>query len=213
MQAQDVAVELRAEDLGISITAGRAGSAAARGVLFERCRQYLLLVAEREFDPSLCGKLGASDLVQETFLNAERGFRQFRGQTEQELIAWLHRIMQNCAGQEVRRYRRAAKRDVRHERSLTIDFDSGRSFEPAADVETPSRQFAAAEEQDLLAVALSHLPDHYQQVVQLRNADRKSFDEIGDLMGRSPEAVRKMWVRAIEQLRAAMLDGDESQGG
>jgi RNA polymerase sigma-70 factor (ECF subfamily) len=60
-------------------------------------------------------------------------------------------------------------------------------------------------------LALSHLPGHYQEVIHLRNAERKSFEEIWALMGRSSEAVRKLWVRAIEQLRAAMDTDDDSR--
>lgn len=207
MQAQEMAADLDVADAHVEIAAGRNGSAHARGMLFERCRQYLLLVAERDLDPGLRGKMGASDLVQQTFLDAERGFEQFRGQTEEELRAWLVRILQNRAGQEVRRFRLAAKRDVRRELALSSFTADGFELTGASDVETPSRQVAAAEEKDMLAEALSALPGHYQDVIQLRNTDRKSFEEIGALMGRSPEAARKLWVRAIEQLRTDLDAG------
>ena len=216
MQAPDAAVEVAAIELAPGeasawIAAGRGGSADARGKLFERCRHYLLLVAEHEVDLGLRGKIGASDLVQQTFVNAERAFGQFRGESEQELLGWLRRILSNEAGQAVRHYRGAAKRDVRSERSLTAWGDGGRDLQLAADVETPSRQLAAAEETDLLAAALLRLPAHYRHVIQLRNTERKTFDEIGSLIGRSPEAVRKLWVRAIEQLRAALDIDDDSR--
>src|SRR5215469_6834670 len=103
MQSLEGAAE-QPTDAGFFILAGARGSDEARGVLFERCRNYLLLVAERELDPGLRGKMGASDLVQQTFLDAERGFTGFRGQTERELLAWLQRILQNRAGQAVRQY-------------------------------------------------------------------------------------------------------------
>jgi RNA polymerase sigma-70 factor, ECF subfamily len=213
MQALNVPVEVTVDDTYAAIVAGRAGSADARGKIFERCRDYLLLVAARDLDPGLRGKIGASDLVQQTFLDAERGFAQFRGQTEPELLAWLHRILQNCAGQAVRQYRLAAKRDVRCERSLSARGDGASDLQLAAEVETPSRLLAAAEELDRLTLALSRLPGHYQDVIQLRNTDRKSFEDIGKLMNRSAEAVRKLWVRAIEQLRVALDTDDDSRSG
>ncbi|HUY36583.1 MAG TPA: sigma-70 family RNA polymerase sigma factor [Pirellulales bacterium] len=205
MQAHDAAVE-SVVDVRRRIAAGRGGSADARGMLFERCRQYLLLVAERELDPALRGKIGASDLVQQTFLDAERGFEQFRGQTEEELLAWLKRILQNCAAQEVRHFLLARKRNVRRERSLSSFSDGACDMMVAGGLLSPSRQLQQAEEADRLAMALARLPGNYQTVIQLRNTDRKSFDEIGPLMGRSPEAARKLWVRAIEQLRTALDD-------
>lgn len=207
MHPLDAATDQTMPEAGAFILAGRQGSADARGVLFERCRSYLLLVAQRDLDPGLHGKIGASDLVQQTLLDAERGFGSFRGQTEEELLAWLYRILRNRAGQAVRQYRLAAKRDVRFECSLS----AGGDIQVAADVETPSRQVVATEEVDRLLRALSGLPGHYQDVIRLRNTDRKSFEEIGTLMGRSPEAVRKLWVRAIEQLRVALDTGDDSR--
>ncbi len=190
------------------IDEGRDGSADAQGRLFERCRNYLLLVADREIDRGLRGKLEASDLVQETFLRAGRGFGQFRGTSEEEVFAWLRRILNNEAGQAVRRFRRAAKRNVRREQPLSsCDGQTGGS-EFRGDIETPSRVLEAAEELDRLAAALARLPKHYQQVIQLRNTERKSFDEIGKALDRSPEAARKLWVRAIEQLRGELHIAD-----
>lgn len=190
------------------VVAGRGDSSQARGELFEQFRQYLSLVAYRELDPRLRRKVGASDLVQQTFLAAERGFGRFRGQTERELAAWLTRILKNRARREYRRFHRAAKRDVRRERELA-DF-AGAAAMPR-DVETPSRQLRAAEEADQLAAALSRLPDDYQTVIQLRNTEGKSFEEIGALTGRSAEASRKVWVRAIDRLRMALAGESHSQ--
>ncbi|OYV85670.1 MAG: hypothetical protein B7Z73_13145, partial [Planctomycetia bacterium 21-64-5] len=139
------------------------------------------------------------------------GFGQFRGRTEQELVAWLERIVENRAGQAVRQYRGAAKRDVGGERSLTAWDDRADGLQIAADGATPSRHAQAAEEHDLLAAALSRLPHRYQTVIQLRNTEQKSFEEVGALIGRSGEAARKLWVRAIEQLRAALDTGDDTR--
>lgn len=169
MQTHDIAVEPDLDELRGWIAAGREGCADSQGKLFDRCRHYLLLVAERELSPTLRGKLGASDIVQETFLNARRGFGQFRGESEEELVGWLRRILQNHAGQAVRRYRRAAKRDVRGERSLAEFGDGAAERQIASGIETPSRQFVKAEEVDSLAAALARLPDHYRDVIQLRS--------------------------------------------
>lgn len=210
MKAHDVARETAVDDTQAGIAAGRAGSAEARGRLFEMCRDYLLLVAERRLDPRLRGKLGASDLVQQTFLDAERGFAQFRGETDQELHAWLCRILENRAGQANRRYRRV-KRDVRHERSLAVFGDNGSGLQAPGEVETPSRQMASAEEVEALTAALARLPRPYQQVIQLRQTLRKSFEEIGLVMDRSADAARKLWARAVEQLRLELDTNNESR--
>lgn len=205
----DEAAESAEINHGTRVALGSEDSSAARGELFEYFRQYLSLVAYRELDPKLRSKVGASDLVQQTFLAAERGFGRFRGQTDRELAAWLTRILKNRARREFRRFRRTAKRDVRRERALA---DIAGAVAMQRDVETPSRQMRAAEEADQLAAARSSLPGDYQAVIQLRNTEGKSFEEIGALTGRSADAARKVWVRAIDRLRVALAGESQSQG-
>src|SRR5262245_49915002 len=94
--------------------AAQNGSGDALGELLQACRHYLLLVAEQNLDSDLRDKVAASDLVQDTCLEALRDFgRQFRGDTEEELLAWLKRILLNNLANQVRRYRGTEMRDVR----------------------------------------------------------------------------------------------------
>src|SRR4051794_7275423 len=67
----------------------RAGDAAVLGRLLDSSRHYLGLLARVEIGKRLQGKLDASDVVQEAFLDAHRFFPNFRGQTESQLILWL----------------------------------------------------------------------------------------------------------------------------
>jgi RNA polymerase sigma-70 factor (ECF subfamily) len=48
---------------------------------------------------------------------------------------------------------------------------------------------------------LDRLPDDYRQVITLRYREDRPFDEIARLIGRSENAVRKLWFRAIERLQ------------
>src|SRR5262249_14287737 len=83
----------RMRDAAQLLAAARGGSREALGEALESCRAYLLYVAQREMAPELQAKGGASDLVQETFLDAQRDFDRFRGATEEELLAWLRRLL------------------------------------------------------------------------------------------------------------------------
>jgi RNA polymerase sigma-70 factor (ECF subfamily) len=97
------------------LQATRDGSRSKFGELLERTRRYLLLVANRSLDGELQQKQAASDLVQETFLEARRNFAQFRGESEAELFAWLCRILENKGRDATRRFRVASMRDVSRE--------------------------------------------------------------------------------------------------
>ena len=93
-----------AADLGAWLNDARAGSSEAFGKLFDVCHGYLLLVARGEFDIELQAKGGTSDVVQDTFLEAQRDFAAFHGTTEKELLAWLRRLLLNNLSNFSRRF-------------------------------------------------------------------------------------------------------------
>jgi RNA polymerase sigma-70 factor (ECF subfamily) len=180
----------------------RAGSREALGEMLEAYRAYLLLIANRELDPQLRAKGGASDLVQETFLEAQRDFGRFQGDSSSQLQAWLHEILQNNLANFVRRYRQTGKRAVERETALAADTPSAEErLAPAADTPSPSRHAMAREESDAIEQAVARLPEDYRNVVRLRYMEQRSFQEIAQLLGRSENAVRKLWLRAIERLQ------------
>jgi RNA polymerase sigma-70 factor (ECF subfamily) len=179
----------------------RVGSAQALGQVLEACRGYLVLVAGRQLDPDLRAKGGASDLVQETFLEAHRDFGRFAGTGETELLAWLRQILLNNLANFTRRYLATDKRAVARETTLKSDHSSEARPEPAAPTPSPSGEAMAREEAQALQRALERLPEDYRRVVQLRYQEERSFEEIGQLIDRSPEAARKLWARAMERLR------------
>jgi RNA polymerase sigma-70 factor (ECF subfamily) len=57
------------------------------------------------------------------------------------------------------------------------------------------------EQDQALQEALQRLPDAYRKVITWRYQQERSFEEIGKLLQRSPEAARKLWARAIERLQ------------
>jgi len=186
------------------------GGDVALGELYERCRRYLLLIANQEVGLQLRGKLGPSDIVQETLLRAQRNFAQFEGRTDAELRAWLRAILLNSIRDAVRQYQPGCKRDLLRERQLhTILAEPGDARLPVSD-ESPSRQLLDRERAACLRAALTQLPEDYRRVVQLRSFDRRPFAEIGIAMGRSTDASRKLWLRAVERLRNLLGADDES---
>jgi RNA polymerase sigma-70 factor (ECF subfamily) len=179
-----------------------AGSAAARGELLELCRRYLLLIANQKLETELQAKGGASDLVQETFLEAHRDFAQFEGKTHAEVLAWLRQILLNNLSNFRRRYAASDKREISRELSLDGSGPDGelkRSL--ATDASSPSGRAAANEESAALDRAVGQLAPEYQEAILLRHEQGLSFAEIGLLMDRSADAARKIWARAICRLR------------
>jgi RNA polymerase sigma-70 factor (ECF subfamily) len=184
------------------LSAARGGSREALGKALEACRAYLLLVAEKELDPDLRAKAGASDLVQQTFIEAQRDFAHFQGDSEKELLAWLRRLLLHNLADFTRRYKGTDKRQVASEVPLALDGTSqGPAGGLAADTPSPSGQAMRHEQDEALQQALGRLPEDYRQVIRLRYQEERSFEDIGRLMGRTPNAARKLWLRAVECLR------------
>jgi len=189
-------------DVARLLESARQGSTDALGQALEACRAYLLVVAERELDPALKAKGGASDLVQETFLEAQRDFLRFAGDNERELLAWLRQVLLHNLASFSRRYRETKKRRLVQELGLPLRERSGAADPALCDGgPSPSVQAMEHEREAVLAAALASLPEDYRRILTLRYDEERSFDEIGVLMNRTANAARKLWARAIERLQ------------
>lgn len=177
----------------------RAGDAAALGQLWAQCRDYLRLAATRDLSTELRAKLSPSDIVQETLTAAQQSLGQFRGTTDEELHGWLRRILHNQVTQAHRRFLAAEKRDVRREQSLDGEACQCRDSRLEQHA-TPWRALAADERAVALRDALAKLPEDYRQVIVHRAWERRSFAEIAAELGRSEEAIRKLWLRGLVRL-------------
>jgi RNA polymerase sigma-70 factor (ECF subfamily) len=188
----------------------RAGDGAAREELFRKCRNYVNLVARARLESWMRTKVDASDLVQQTLLDAHRGFGDFRGETEAEWLGWLRRILQHNSQDLVRQYRGTDKRCVQREMRIHAQ-DSGGStvgeLDPPSGEPTPSQMVLQRERELELADAMARLSEDHREVIMLRNLQRLPFDEVAERMGRSRPAVQMLWMRALRKLQQAMHVG------
>ncbi len=195
------------DDVAGLIARARRGDAAARDWLFARCRDYLGFAARARVESWLRAKVDASDLVQQTLLEACRDFPRFEGVTEKEWLGWLRRILDHNAADFVRRYGKAAKRQVGREVPFGDLAGSEAGIgapEPSAPGASPSQELLRADTERRVAAALAELPTDYQEVIVLRNVQRLPFDEVGRRMNRSRPAAQMLWMRAIQRLRAVL---------
>ena len=181
--------------------AARTGDRVALGRLLEACSRPLLRLARRELNPGLLPKGGASDVVQETFLKALREIETFRGCTPAQLLAWLRVILLHTVFNFSRRFHTDKRQVAREAGGLRAPNDVRHAAPSASDAVIRHEQARVFEQ------ALHRLPAHYVRVIQLRNGERRSFVEIGRLTGRSPEAARKVWLRAVAEMGRELAGG------
>ncbi len=187
-------------DIRDLIAAARRGAPDAIGRLFEAARGELLEFAARELPAKVRAKVGPSDVVQETAVDVHRDFARFQGSTSDELFAWLREILRFNLIDAVRRHRAAAEREAARD----VDPATGRFGGVPAITRTPARSAIRREEEAALAAALARLAPPDRQVLELRHWQGLSFVAMAPLLGRSEEAVRKMWYRAVAKLRVEL---------
>jgi RNA polymerase sigma-70 factor (ECF subfamily) len=189
------------------ICEARAGDGAVLGRLLEAYRGYLRLLARVEIGRRLQGKMDASDIVQETFLDAHRQFGNFRGESEAQLLNWLREILAGTLANLVRRYFGTQARDVRLELNAGLDQSSQALGHMLVDPHSSPSQGAMRGEQTLLvAGALARLPEDYQTVLVLRHLEGLPFAQVAERMGRSVDSVEKLWLRGLTRLRQAFAE-------
>lgn len=199
-------------NVGDLLQKARAGDEAARDRLFVACRNYVSIAARAEMASWLKAKVDASDLVQQTLLEAHRGLQNFRGTTEAEWLVWLRRILMHNAADFVRRFHGVEKRRAGREVALAAGDDSGGAGPQLAGAEpSPSQVLLQKERQLQVADAVARLPEDYQEVVILRNLQQLPFDEVAERMGRSRPAVQMLWMRAIRKLQEVLNQEDNSR--
>lgn len=176
------------------------------GELIRVYRNYLKVLARLQVGMHLQGKADASDVVQEVCLRAVRGFEQFRGVTEQELLAWLRKILARVVANLVRQYLGAQCRNVRLEENVDRQLrDSTTTIREFVDVApSPSEHALRKERAVLLSEALELLPEDYRDVVILRHIERLPFADVAKRMDRSIHSVKNIWPRALAKLKSQL---------
>jgi RNA polymerase sigma-70 factor (ECF subfamily) len=195
------------EDAEQLLRQARDGDTEALGRLLDLHQHYLNVIARVQIGQRLQGKTGASDIVQETFLDAHRNFPLFQGTTEAEFVAWLRKILAANLTDLLRRYLGAQGRDVRLEREIADAVDRSSAMLDRGLIATgssPSQQTVGREQALLLADALDQLPADYRDVLVLRHLQELTFPEIAARMGRSVDSVEKLWMRGLSRLRQAL---------
>lgn len=163
----------------------------------------------------LASKVGASDIVQDTFVAASRDLDAYRGTSPGEFRGWLEGILRNRL-QYLRRYFRvSARRQVSREVPLGFP-ESGvvgpRAGEVAAQTTiSPLSRVVRAERAEAIRVALTRVSEGDRQMICWHHHERQSFAAIGDRLGITEDAARKRWARALIRLRDALGSSHESR--
>ena len=181
----------------------RRGDREALGRLLEAQRTALHRLAEGRLGERIEVRVAASDIIQQTFLEAHRSFEQFAGRDARDLAAWLQGILDHKVAGAVRDHTLLLKRDVRRERSLDDSQGGDAPLKQQLDAgfSSPSEKAIRGEEEQRLREALTGLPADQREAVRLRHLEGWALADIARHLGRSPAATAGLIKRGMQTLR------------
>jgi RNA polymerase sigma-70 factor (ECF subfamily) len=189
------------------------GDREALGQLLDAERSDLHRLAERQLEGRIAVRVDASDIIQQTFLEAHRSFPQFAGQDLRELGAWLKGILDHKVASAIRDHTLLQKRNLGRERSLD-DSQGGGPLKQDLDAghSSPSQKAIRGEEAERLFQALSALPADQGEAVRLRHLEGWALADIAQRLGRTPAATAGLIKRGMQALRRHMHGGTKDEG-
>lgn len=179
----------------------RTGSDAALSQLVESFSPRLLAVIRLRLGPGLRAHLESRDVLQETWLKAVGRLDGFAGGHPGSFMAWLAQIAANEIRDRADYHGRQRRDGAREERRSAEELDGF-----AARVRSETSRVALSEEMARLERALLALSPDHREVIVLRKLEERTFAEVGQAMGRSPDACRVLLARALAALTLE-LDG------
>lgn len=189
------------------IRQAHAGDREAVGALLERYRNYLGSVAQRRVGSLLNRRMGVSDLVQQTMIEAHQNFRLFAGEQQDELLGWLRRILHCNITNAIRDHLYTKKRTLALEQSLDSDPVNNQTLTKEAarsSIGTPSLQASQIEESLRLLDQLELLPSDQATAVRMRYLECRSILEIAAELNRTKSAAAGLVKRGMKKLRQQM---------
>jgi len=184
------------------------GDQTALEALFKLHSAMLLRAIALRMDRRLAARVDASDVLQETYLEA---FKRLPGYLEQQRMPfylWLYWIAREKVLALHRRHLGAEKRAVTHEAPPLPADRSATSVSTviAGHDSSPSQALAKAELAERLRQALGQLDNDARGLILWRHFEQLSARETAQLLEISEAAASKRYIRAVERLRT-ILEG------
>jgi RNA polymerase sigma-70 factor, ECF subfamily len=197
----------------------RSGDRRALAELFQQHRDRLRRMVELRMDTRLHGRIDASDVLQDGFLDLAQRVDSYLSDPSLPVFLWLRRIVSDRLAMIHRHHLGTQMRDVSQEVSLYRDPTPRTSSAALVSMllgrlTTPSNAAIRAEQILKVQEAVNSLDPLDREIVALRHFEQLSRAETAEVLGISEEAGAKRYIRALKKLKsilAAMPGGREGR--
>jgi RNA polymerase sigma-70 factor (subfamily 1) len=172
----------------------QSGDEEAFRILFKECETVLQHRAERRLVTNLRRRFSVSDVVQEARIIAYQRRSDFEYRGPGSFRNWLLSLVDLEVRRGTKRHAGTAKRALQREISRDMRLDTS---EYVGKVTAPSQAALRAERAELVNRALASLPEDYRRIMRLTHVERLSLRDAAGRLGRSREAVKKLYGRAM----------------
>ncbi|MEZ6095870.1 MAG: sigma-70 family RNA polymerase sigma factor [Pirellulaceae bacterium] len=198
------------DELGMLKRAASQGDASALNEVLMKYRDGLVRMVQIRMNDRLKGRLDASDVIQDTFVEANRALADFLANPVMPVNLWLRHLAGQKLIQAHRTHLGSQKRDAAREESILGGVPSASSVLLAdvlvADITTPSQIVVKQESREELLAALESMDELDREVLTLRHFEQMNSRETAEVLGMTNDAVKKRYVRALDKLQKLLAD-------
>jgi len=173
--------------------------------LFRRHRAKLRQAIALRIDRRMAARVDASDVLQETYLEAFRRLPKYLHQERMPFSLWLRWIAREKLAALHRRHLGAKKRSATHEAPLMPADSSAQIVSMIAGRgPSPSQELARAEMAEKVRIALGRLGVEERDLILWRHFEQLSIRDVAQLLQISETAAGKRYIRALDRLRKTL---------
>ena len=184
----------------------RGGDDSAVDRLLQLHRDRLRGMITCRMDDRLAPRVDASDVVQDTMLEASKRLADYLQQPAVPFYVWLRQIAADRLVDLHRRHIQAERRSVYREASLGLSHTSATCLADRLVTTStgPLRRLIRAERVQRVRQALEGLADADREILTLRHLEQLKLAECAAVMSISLTASKKRYLRALEQLHTTL---------
>lgn len=195
-----------------------AGDRECWGLLLSRHRDRLVRMIALRIDDRLAGRLDASDVIQEAYLEASARLPEYLKQPDVPFFVWLRFLTGQRLAFLHRHHLGVHMRNAAREVSLDAGGVPATTAAGLADrlvghEPRPSEVAVRNEIRQRFEAALNELEPVDREVIAMRHYEQLTNAETAQVLAIQESAASKRYIRALEKLRSALADLPENLTG